>query len=104
MLDFDGPNLYNYAWSQDLIPLDSCISPAGAVVDLTEPNVDQGTYAGKLYGVGYYEGSMGMFARRSVLEENGIRIPTGPQDAWTADEFTAALDTLQRRVSNIRST
>ncbi len=94
LLDFDGPNLYNYAWSKDLIPLDSCLSPE-VRADLTAPNVDQGTYAGDLYGVGYYEGSMGMFARRSVLEENGIRIPTGPEDAWTAEEFTAALQTLQ---------
>jgi len=95
LLDFDGPNLYNYAWSGDLIPLDNCLSPE-LLADLTAPNVDQGTYAGKLYGVGYYEGSMGVWARRSVLEENSIRIPTGPQDAWTADEFTAVLDTLQK--------
>src|SRR5260370_1388166 len=81
LLDFDGPNLYNYAWSKDLIPIDTCISPQ-VRADLTTANVDQGTYAGKLYGIGYYEGSMGMFARKSILEKNEIRIPTGPQDGW----------------------
>jgi multiple sugar transport system substrate-binding protein len=33
-------------------------------------------------------------ARRSVLEENGIRIPT-LDEPWTGDEFDAALETLQ---------
>ena len=26
LLDFDGPNLYNYAWSGKLKPIDSCVS------------------------------------------------------------------------------
>src|SRR6266581_3243800 len=95
LLDFDGPNLYNYAWSKDLIPMDNCLS-SGVKADLTPANVQQGTYAGKLYGVGYYEGSQGVFVRRSVLQKNGIRIPAGPQDAWTAAEFTSALQTLQK--------
>ncbi len=95
LLDFDGPNLYNYAWSKNLIPMGNCIS-APVRADLTPANVDQGTYVGKLYGLGYYEGSQGVFVRKSVLQKNGIRIPTGPQDAWTADEFTAALQTLKK--------
>jgi multiple sugar transport system substrate-binding protein len=35
-----------------------------------------------------------MYARRSVLEDNGIRIPT-LDDPWTGEEFDAALETLQ---------
>lgn len=95
LLDFDGPALYNYAWSKDLIPLDGCIS-SKLRADLLPANIEQGTYAGKLYGVGYYEGSLGIFARRSILEKNGIRIPAGAKDAWTVDEFSAALETLKK--------
>nr|MBA3823638.1 extracellular solute-binding protein [Ktedonobacterales bacterium] len=32
---------------------------------------------------------------KSILKANNIRIPTGPSDAWTADEFTQAMKTLQ---------
>ena len=95
LLDFDGPALYNYAWSGDIIPLDSCISPK-LRADVLPSLIEQGTYAGKLYGLGYYQGSHGIFARRSVLEKNKIRIPTGPKDAWTAEEFTTALETLKK--------
>ena len=30
VLDFDGPNLYNYAWAGDLKPIDSCLTAAPA--------------------------------------------------------------------------
>jgi multiple sugar transport system substrate-binding protein len=95
LLDFDGPALYNYSWSGDLIPLESCLS-SELRADLLPSLTEQGTYASQLYGVGYYQGSHGIFARRSILKENGIRIPTGPKDAWTAVEFTTALETLKK--------
>lgn len=95
LLDFDGPNLYNYAWARNIVPIDSCI-PDSVRSDLLKANVEQGTYAGHLYGVGYYEGSYAIFADRSVLKANNIRIPQGPSDAWKVDEFTQILKTLQR--------
>src|SRR5438128_10154390 len=57
--------------------------------------VKQGTYAAHFYGVGTFDSGLGLYTRKSVLAKNGIRIPSGPQDAWTADEFTQALKTLQ---------
>lgn len=94
LLDFDGPFLYSYAWNQDLVPLDSCISEE-LKADLLPSIVSQGTYSDSLYGVGQVESTLGLYSRRSVLEENGIRVPAGPSDAWTAKEFTDALDKLQ---------
>src|SRR6266550_704684 len=94
ILDFDGPFLYNYAWNRNLVALDSCISPA-LKANLLASIVKQGTYAAHFYGVGTFDSGLGLYTRKSVLAKNGIRIPSGPQDAWTADEFTQALKTLQ---------
>lgn len=94
ILDFDGPNLYNYAWNKNLVPLDNCISK-GLKEDLLPSILKQGTYAGKLYGIGTMDSGLGLYARKSVLQKAGIRIPKGIDDAWTAQEFTAALKTLQ---------
>ena len=94
ILDFDGPNLYNYAWSRNVIPLDSCI-PANLKADLLPSIVAQGTYANHFYGVGSLDSGLALYTRKSVLAKNGIRIPSGPQDAWTGDEFTQILKTLQ---------
>ncbi len=93
-LDFDGPNTYNYAWSGNLVPIDSCV-PDEVRNNLLPSIIDQGTYNDQLYSVGYYDSGVGIWAWRSVLEENGIRVPTGPDDAWTVDEFSAAMKTLK---------
>lgn len=93
-LDFDGPFLYNYAWSQNLVPIDTCV-PADVRDNLLPSIVAQGTFNGQLYSVGTFESGLGIYAWRSVLEDNGIRIPTSPGDAWTADEFDGILRTLQ---------
>lgn len=93
-LDFDGPNLYNYAWSGNLVPIDSCV-PDEVRANLLPSIVDQGTYNDQLYSVGYYDSGVGIWAWRSVLEENDIRIPEGPDDAWTVEEFSDALATLK---------
>jgi multiple sugar transport system substrate-binding protein len=94
VLDFDGPLLFNYAWNHSIIPLDTCINPA-MNSDLLPDIVQQGTYSGHLYGVGTFDSGLGLYARRSVLEKVGARIPTSPADAWTAAEFTQILKKLQ---------
>ncbi|WP_395773620.1 extracellular solute-binding protein [Agrobacterium pusense] len=88
ILDVDGPNMPNWAWSGYLQPLK--IDEAklanflpGAV----------GRWGDKLYSVGLWDAAVAVFARKSVLDENGIRIPTLEQP-WTGEEFNAALEKL----------
>ncbi|WP_181727481.1 sugar ABC transporter substrate-binding protein [Streptomyces sp. PT12] len=96
VLDFDGPNLYNYAWNGNLIPLDECLEQS--TVDRLLPSiVEQGTYNGQLYGVGAFDSGVVLYAYRSALEEVGARIPEGIEDAWTAEEFTTILGDLQEQ-------
>lgn len=94
ILDFDGPLLYNYAWNKNLQPLDSCVTES-VKADLLPSIIEQGTYAGRLYGVGTFDSGLGLYARKSVLEQAGVRIPQGVDDAWTAAEFTQILKTLK---------
>jgi multiple sugar transport system substrate-binding protein len=94
LLDFDGPDLYNYAWSGKLKPLDSCVSKS-LRADLLPSIVQQGTYNRRLYGIGTFDSGLGLYVRPSILHRLGIRIPTSPADAWTASEFTAILHKLR---------
>jgi multiple sugar transport system substrate-binding protein len=48
LLDFDGPTLYNYAWSGYLIPLDKYVSPE-MKADFLPSIPQQGTYNHKRY-------------------------------------------------------
>ena len=48
---------------------------------------------GEVYSVGLWDAAVAMYARRSVLEANDIRIPT-LEEPWTLEEFNAILETL----------
>lgn len=93
LLEFDGPYIYNYVWQNKLRPLDELLSPA-ILQDLLPSIIAQGTYRGRLYSVGTFDSGVGLYGRRAQLKAIGARIPKGPQDAWTADEFEHILHKL----------
>ena len=94
VLDFDGPNLYNYAWAGDLKPLDSCLTQRQRD-DLLPSIRRQGMYEGRTWGVGTFDSGLGLYVRRSILRKAGISIPTSPSQAWTAAQFTGILARLR---------
>jgi multiple sugar transport system substrate-binding protein len=94
MLAVDAPVAPNWAWAQYLQPLDL---PSN-VTDQLIPGA-KGTYQDKIYSAGYWDAGLSIFARKSVLESNGIRIPTLDKP-WTGEEFNAALETLKGRTGS----
>ena len=93
LLDFDGPYQYNYAWAGYLRPIDEFVSDE--LLDSILPTViEQGTYNGQLYSLSQFEGGLGIWGNRSLLEEAGVRVPEGVEDAWTFEEFNDALAKL----------
>lgn len=94
VLDLDGPDLYNHAWSGRLKPLGSCV-PAAVRADLLDSIREHGTYAWRLFGVGTCDSGPGLYVRRSAPRKIGARVPTGPGDTWTAEGFTGILGRLR---------
>ena len=89
IIDMDGPVMPNWAWAGYLQPLD--LDP-GALDGFLPGAI--GEWDGEIYSVGLWDAAIAMYARQSVLEDNGIRIPT-LDEPWTGEEFDAALETLQ---------
>jgi multiple sugar transport system substrate-binding protein len=85
-LTVDGPNVPNWAWAGYLQPLDL---PA-EVTDKFLPST-LGVFQDQLYSVGHWEAACAIFARESVLESTGIRIPT-IAEPWSREEFDEALE------------
>ena len=91
IIDLDGPTVSNFAWSGYVQPL-----------PITEAELDEmgildndiGRYNGEIYSVGQFDVALLVYARKSILDQYGIRIPT-IDEPWTLDEFQAALDTLK---------
>ena len=94
LLDFDGPLLYNFAWSGFLQPIDNYVDQA-MLDDFLPSIINQGTYNGELYSLGQFDSGLAIYANKSYLEEAGVRIPTSIDDAWTLEEFEEALAALQ---------
>ena len=86
LLDFDGPNLYNYAWAGHLIPLDEFITDT-LRNDFLPSILAQGEYNGKLYALGTFDSGLSIWANNSYLEKASVRIPKGIGDEWSRDEF-----------------
>ncbi len=93
LLDFDGPNLYNYVWGGFLVPLDPYVS-AEMRADFLPSIIAQGTYGGQLYSLGQFDSGLAIWAHKSALELVGARIPT-VEEPWTREEFNQLLADLK---------
>lgn len=89
LLDLDGPIMPNWAWAEYLQPL-------GISTEITDKLLPTavGEWDGEIYSAGYWDAALSIFARKSVLDANNIRIPTVEQP-WTEAEFDSALSTLK---------
>ncbi len=92
VLDFDGPFVYNFAWSGFLTPIDDYVTDEMRA-DFLPSIIDQGTYNGQLYSLGQFDSGLGIYANRSYLEAVDARIPTF-EEPWTLDEFETILADL----------
>ena len=90
IFDMDQPTVPNFAWAGHIIPLDQYLDPA-VLADITPGGL--GTYKDQIYSIGQFDVALTIFARKSVLEANNIRIPT-IEEPWTLDEFNGILAQL----------
>lgn len=95
VLDFDGPTVYNFAWSKKIVPLDDLPVAKTAKAEMLPTLVRQGTYNGKLYSVGQFDSGLAIWGNRKTLTAAGVRIPKGVDDAWTLAEFEDVLKKLK---------
>lgn len=89
IIDVDGPVMPNWAWAGYLSPL----KLSDGVLDEFLPSTI-GMWDGEVYSVGLWEAACALYARKSVLDQYEIRIPT-LEEPWNLEEFDAALETLQ---------
>ncbi len=89
IIDVDGPVMPGWAWAGYMAPLNL----SEGVLDDFLPGAI-GEWNGEIYSVGLWDAAVSIYARRSVLEANDIRIPT-LDEPWTGEEFDAILEALQ---------
>jgi multiple sugar transport system substrate-binding protein len=90
LIDMDGPVMPNWAWAEAIVPLNL---PEEITDDFLPSAI--GRWNGKIYSIGYWDAALSILARKSALEENGIRIPT-MERPWSRQEFDQVLATLKQ--------
>ncbi|MCB0323972.1 MAG: carbohydrate ABC transporter substrate-binding protein [Bdellovibrionales bacterium] len=93
IVELDGPLVPRFVWQQLLVELDTLL-PEQRTANLLPSIIEQGSFAGRLFAVGMFDSGLALYARRSNLEQHGIRIPTHPRAAWTRNEFEKILADL----------
>lgn len=102
VLEMDGPTLASYAYNGKLAPLSDYVSKS-TVSNATSGSIAEGTYVDKLYGLAQYSSAMGLYGNKKMLEAAGVSIPTSTSDAWTPEQFSAALKALAAKNSSGKS-
>ena len=92
VLEFDGPYLYNFAWSGYLQPIERFVS-ADLKADFLPSIIAQGTFNGQLYSLGQFDSGLAIYGNRRYLTAAGVRIPTF-DTPWSLAEFEEALEKL----------
>ncbi|MXM62530.1 extracellular solute-binding protein [Streptomyces sp. HUCO-GS316] len=99
VLEFDGPTMANFVYNKKLAPLDGYVS-LKTTANATDAIKAQGEIGGKHYGLGMYDSGLGIYGNKKLLDAAGVKYPTTLADAWTAEEFTAALKALKAKDSD----
>ena len=99
VLEFDGPTMANFVFNKKLRPITPYVS-SGTVGNATSAIKSQGTYGGKLYGLGMYDSALGLYGNKKLLDAAGVDYPKNLGDDWTADQFYADLQKLAAKDSD----
>jgi multiple sugar transport system substrate-binding protein len=92
VMAIDQPSVPNFAWAGNIRPLDALL-PAALVRPLLPGG--RGTYQGRLYSVGQFDVVLALFARRSKLAAEGVRVATIEQP-YSARELYDILQKARR--------
>lgn len=93
VLMVDGPKIANMVYNKKIGPLTELIS-ADTKGNALPAMLTQGVVDGKLYALGQFESGLGLWGNKKLLDAAGVKYPTKLDEAWTAEEFSAALKTL----------
>lgn len=93
VLAVDGPLVANFAYNGYIAPVTEWVS-ADTIDNQTDAIKGQNTVDDQLYAVGMMNSGLAMWGNKKLLDAAGLTMPATAADAWTTEEFTAALTAL----------
>jgi multiple sugar transport system substrate-binding protein len=93
VFESDGPTMASLIYAQKYRPIDGLVA-ADSLSNQTASVKSQNSYDGKQYRVSLFDSGLGIYGNKKLLDAAGVKYPTGLGDAWTADQFAAAVTAL----------
>jgi len=93
VLEIPGENVSSLVYAGKIAPLDGVVDQATLDNQITS-TVAEGTVNGQRYAIAQFDSGLALFGNKQLLDAAGVTYPTTWQDAWTAEEFGAALAAL----------
>ncbi|MDF2884666.1 MAG: ABC-type sugar transport system, periplasmic component [Clostridiaceae bacterium] len=99
VLTLDGPNTAAYAKSGIIAPLDEYLTDKQDMKDILPSIIDQGTYNGKMYAIGFSESNVGIYYNKKMFKDAGIDSASLPtlDKPWDWNQFMSICDTLVKK-------
>lgn len=95
VLEYDGPMMASLVYAGKLAPIGDLVA-AETLDNQTDSVLAQNTYPmdNEVYGVSQFDAALGIYGNAEMLDAAGVDYPTSLDEAWTVDEFEAALEAL----------
>lgn len=98
LFSLDGPDVPYWAYMNSLLPLDDYL-PESFLGTFIEPILQQGTFRGHIYHLGYTESTLCILYNKELFSSLGIPVPKTLEEAWSWDEFTDICSYLKKHTS-----
>lgn len=102
VLEMDGPTVASLVYNKKIQQVSGFVSP-DTVSNQTDSIKVQNTVDNGLYAISQFNAGLGLAGNKAMLDAAGVKYPTSIDDAWTADEFTAALTALAAKAPGGKS-
>ncbi len=98
ILSLDGPDVAYWAYMNSLLPFDDYMEPS-FLNSFMEQIIQQGSYEGKLYHLGYTESTLCILYNKELFKRLQIRIPANITEAWSWEEFLSICRLIREKTS-----
>ncbi|MEQ8155956.1 MAG: ABC transporter substrate-binding protein [Clostridiaceae bacterium] len=88
LLTVDGPTVAADADAGIILPIDKYLDK-NDLSDFNQDIIKQGTYNGKIYGLGVADSSVAIYYNKDMFAKAGITAPTSTKEAWTLEQLYA---------------
>lgn len=96
LFSLDGPDVAYWAYMNSLLPFDEYLEPE-FLSSFLSPILQQGSYRGKLYHLGYTESTLCILYNKELFNSLNIRIPDCTETAWSWAEFLQVCSLIQKK-------